>query len=62
MEWVLTSAFHNSDELYNAPKCHPHTHIAVLDDIMKWVGESELARDNFMMWLFRPAGSGKSVR
>jgi hypothetical protein len=62
MEWVSTSAFHNSDELYNALKCHPHMRIAVLDDIMKWVGESESAQDDFMMWLFGPAGSGKSVR
>lgn len=22
-------------------KCHPHTHIAVLDDIIQWVGESK---------------------
>jgi len=61
MEWVATGAFHDSDELYDAPKCHPHTRIAVLDDIMQWVSESELARDDFIMWLFGPAGAGKSA-
>src|SRR5271154_6221085 len=61
MEWVATGAFHNSDELYDAPKCHPHTRVAVLDEIMQWVGESESAREAFMMWLFGPAGAGKSA-
>jgi len=28
---------------------------------MQWVSESELARDDFMMWLFGPAGAGKSA-
>jgi Fe-S cluster assembly ATPase SufC len=59
MDWVATSAFHDSDELYDEPKCHPNTRVAVLDDIMKWV-ESE-AEDDFIMWLFGPAGAGKSA-
>jgi hypothetical protein len=61
MEWVATGAFHNSDELYDAPKCHPHTRVAVLDDIMQWVCKSESEREDFMMWLFGPAGAGKSA-
>ncbi|KAF8809941.1 hypothetical protein BYT27DRAFT_7187250 [Phlegmacium glaucopus] len=61
MECVATGAFHNSDELYDAPKCHPHTRVAVLEDIMQWVEESELAQDAFMLWLFGPAGTGKSA-
>ena len=61
MEWVATGAFHNSDELYDAPKCHPHTRLAVLDEIMQWVGESESAREDFVLWLFGPAGAGKSA-
>ena len=35
--------------------------IAVLDDIMRWVGESQPSQDDFTMWLFGPAGAGKSV-
>src|SRR5271168_2557695 len=61
LEWVATGAFHNSDELYDAPKCHPHTRVAVVDDIMNWVCKSELEREDFMMWLFGPAGAGKSA-
>ena len=61
MEWVATSAFHDSEELYDAPKCHPDTRLAVLDEIMQWVGESESARDEFILWLFGPAGAGKSA-
>ena len=61
MEWVATGAFHNSDELYDAPKCHPHTRVAVLDDIMQWVCKTESEREDFMMWLFGPAGAGKSA-
>src|SRR5882757_2794314 len=59
MDWVATGAFHDSDELYDEPKCHPNTRVAVLKDIMKWV-ESE-AEDDFIMWLFGPAGAGKSA-
>jgi NACHT domain len=60
MEWIATEAFHNSEELTYAPKCHPQTRLAVLGDIMKWVNESE-AQDDFMMWLFGSAGAGKSA-
>jgi nucleoside-triphosphatase THEP1 len=59
MEWVATGAFHDSKELYDAPKCHPHTRVAVLDDILKWV-ECE-AQDDFILWLFGAAGAGKSA-
>ena len=61
MEWVATGAFHNSRELYDAPKCHPHTREAVLDDIMHWVCESDSMQDDFILWLFGPAGAGKSA-
>jgi sigma54-dependent transcription regulator len=60
MEWVATDAFYNSDELTYAPKCHPQTRLAVLDDIMKWVNKSG-AQHHFMMWLFGSAGAGKSA-
>jgi hypothetical protein len=51
--WIADDAFHNSNEPCDAPKCHPHTRVAVLDNIMKWVIESE-AEEDFMMWLFGP--------
>ena len=61
LDWVSTSAFHNSDELYDAPKCHPNTRVAILNEIMQWVSESSSTRDEFMLWLFGPAGAGKSA-
>ena len=61
LDWVATGAFHNSDEPYDAPKCHPNTRVAVLDEIMQWVSESGSTRDEFMLWLFGPAGAGKSA-
>jgi hypothetical protein len=58
--WIADDAFHNSNEPCDAPKCHPHTRVAVLDDIMKWVVESE-GEEDFMMWLFGAAGAGKTA-
>src|SRR5882757_7658152 len=60
MEGLAHDAFHNSNEACDAPKCHPHTRVAVLDDIMKWVIEYE-AEEDFMMWLFGAAGAGKTA-
>ncbi|KAF9004367.1 hypothetical protein BDQ17DRAFT_1408845, partial [Cyathus striatus] len=51
-------AGHQSKERFDAPKCHPETRIAVLDDIMSWVS-SENPKEH-MMWLSGPAGAGKS--
>jgi adenylylsulfate kinase-like enzyme len=28
---------------------------------MRWAGESQPSQDDFMMWLFGPAGAGKSA-
>ncbi|KDR67170.1 hypothetical protein GALMADRAFT_18872, partial [Galerina marginata CBS 339.88] len=55
-------AFHNSNDVYDPPKCHPNTRIAVLDKIMKWIrGLDPETRDALIMWLNGPAGSGKSA-
>jgi SpoVK/Ycf46/Vps4 family AAA+-type ATPase len=60
MEWVATDAFYNSDELDDEPHCHPQTR-AMLPAIMEWVGGSESTRDDFLLWLFGPAGAGKTA-
>ena len=60
MEWIATDAFYNSDELDDEPQCHPQTR-AMLNAIMEWVGESESTRDDFLLWLFGPAGAGKTT-
>ena len=61
LDWIAPGAFYNSDELYEAPKCHPHTRVAVLGDIMQWVDESHVGADDLILWLFGPAGAGKSA-
>ena len=33
---IAPGAFHNSDERYDPPKCHPHTWRAILKKIMDW--------------------------
>lgn len=51
-------AFHNSGERYDASKCHPHTRIAVIKEIMDWIRNYN--RLEQFLWLYGPAGSGKS--
>ncbi|KAF8993163.1 hypothetical protein BDQ17DRAFT_1253159, partial [Cyathus striatus] len=43
---------------YDAPKCHPETRIAVIEDIMSWVNAKDVQEK--MMWMSGPAGAGKS--
>ena len=57
---TAAAAFHNSAERFDAPKCHPNTRVAVLNKIMKWI-KREADLDTFIMWLYGPAGAGKSA-
>ena len=57
---TATAAFHNSKERFDPPKCHPKTRVAVLTEITKWIKwEGDL--DDFIMWVYGPAGAGKSA-
>ncbi|KAF8959350.1 hypothetical protein BDZ97DRAFT_1735864, partial [Flammula alnicola] len=57
---VASSAFHNSEQHVDPPKCHPNTRLAVLQKIMEWIQHSE-DRDTWIMWLNGAAGAGKSA-
>ena len=57
---TATAAFHNSDERFDPPKCHPNTRLAVLTKIMRWIRREE-DLDAFIMWMYGPAGAGKSA-
>ena len=60
LEASAPGAFHNSGERFDPPKCHPRTRIHILTKIMNWiVGEVEW--DELVMWLYGPAGAGKSA-
>ncbi|KDR74795.1 hypothetical protein GALMADRAFT_30904, partial [Galerina marginata CBS 339.88] len=55
-------AFHDSDDVYDHPKCHPNTRVTVLNKIMDWIhGADPKTRNALIMWLYGPAGSGKSA-
>ena len=56
---IAPGAFHNSSERYDPPKCHPSTRVAVLKHIMAWI--NDLEKLCFFMWLYGPAGAGKSA-
>jgi len=59
---VAHSAFHNSEEQFDAPKCHENTRVAVLRKIMDWItGQDPETRDRYIMWLTGAAGAGKSA-
>ncbi|KAF8957578.1 hypothetical protein BDZ97DRAFT_1706795 [Flammula alnicola] len=55
-----SAAFHNSNERFDPPRCHPRTRVAVLERIMNWIlGKEDL--NALILWLYGPAGSGKSA-
>jgi hypothetical protein len=56
---IAPGAFHNSDERYDPPKCHPQTRRAVLKKITDWVKDANKVA--LFLWLYGPAGAGKSA-
>jgi NACHT domain len=57
---VASGAFHNSHERFDPPKCHEGTRIAILKRITDWVEDLHTPRTP-IMWLYGPAGAGKSA-
>ncbi|KAF9533125.1 hypothetical protein CPB83DRAFT_845869 [Crepidotus variabilis] len=51
------SAFHISDERYDAPKCLPETRVAILEDLLQQVTIAVVSQ---IIWLHGAAGAGKS--
>ena len=51
LEAPAPGAFHNSGDRFDLFECHPETRTHILTKIMNW----------FTMWLYGPAGAGKSV-
>ena len=56
---IAPGAFHNSDERYDPPKCHPQTRRAVLKKIEEWV--RDVNKVALILWLYGPAGAGTSA-
>ncbi|KAJ7686279.1 hypothetical protein B0H17DRAFT_1204339 [Mycena rosella] len=56
---VSGDAFYNSEQRFPPPQCHPHTRTAVQNTIQTWANEGHQAPS--VMWLYGPAGTGKSA-
>ena len=61
MEAVFPNAFYDSDNRTDPPKCHPNTRVAVINKIIDWVTGPSDTNATFMLWLYGPAGAGKTA-
>ncbi|KAF9533311.1 hypothetical protein CPB83DRAFT_806319 [Crepidotus variabilis] len=57
LEKSAPGAFHNSQERFDAPKCHPDTRVAVVEDVVEQI---RIAVVSTIVWLYGAAGAGKS--
>ncbi|KAF9472299.1 hypothetical protein BDN70DRAFT_818850, partial [Pholiota conissans] len=53
-------ALHDSSARFDPPRCHPNTRRAILDYLTEWI-YGRLDEDALIMWLYGPAGVGKSA-
>ncbi|PPQ89222.1 hypothetical protein CVT25_001301 [Psilocybe cyanescens] len=60
-EAASANAFHNSGERRDPPKCHHDTRVAILEKIMLWILSCNPLIDKLIMWIYGPAGAGKSA-
>ncbi|KAF8171695.1 hypothetical protein BJ912DRAFT_1148436 [Pholiota molesta] len=58
---VATSAFHNSAQRVDPPRCHPDTRVAIQNQIYDWILMDLLIRQVWIMWMHGAAGAGKSA-
>ncbi|KAF9474870.1 hypothetical protein BDN70DRAFT_814963, partial [Pholiota conissans] len=56
---IAPGALHDAAERGDQPGCHENTRVAILKEIMDWLQDPN-AREEFIYWLYGPAGSGKT--
>ncbi|PPQ71572.1 hypothetical protein CVT24_006427 [Panaeolus cyanescens] len=56
---VAQGATHDSGERFDAPKCHPDTRVAILEDLITWATND--FSHQLILWLYGAAGAGKSA-
>ncbi|KAJ7716757.1 hypothetical protein B0H16DRAFT_1740976 [Mycena metata] len=56
---IAGDAFYNSEQRFPPPQCHPQTRTAVQKTIQAWAENPHPAPS--VMWLYGPAGTGKSA-
>ncbi|KAF9472558.1 hypothetical protein BDN70DRAFT_818487, partial [Pholiota conissans] len=61
LEHVSSSAFHNSAERYDPPRCHENTRVEILEIIRDWTLQVVRDRKTWILWLNGAAGAGKSA-
>ncbi|KAF9479894.1 hypothetical protein BDN70DRAFT_993159 [Pholiota conissans] len=61
LEHVSSSAFHNSAERFDPPRCHPNTRVEILEKIRDWAIQYGFDRKSWILWLNGAAGAGKSA-
>ncbi|KAF9470385.1 hypothetical protein BDN70DRAFT_985013 [Pholiota conissans] len=59
-ERVAPSAFHNSAQRNDPPRCHPNTRVQILQDMFNWILQRD-DRETWLLWLNGAAGAGKSA-
>ncbi|KAF9077755.1 hypothetical protein BDP27DRAFT_488473 [Rhodocollybia butyracea] len=52
-------ALHDSADSFPQPRCHPETRTKMLEDLQEWSQETDPTSS--ILWLFGPAGAGKSA-
>ncbi|KAF9475303.1 hypothetical protein BDN70DRAFT_996528 [Pholiota conissans] len=57
---VANTAFHNSAQRIDPPRCHPKTREDVLETMFEWIMSSK-HREEWILWLNGAAGAGKSA-
>ena len=60
MQAVSPTAFYDSDNRPDPPKCHENTRVAVINKIMDWV-TGKIDTVTHILWLYGPAGAGKTA-
>ncbi|KAF8185114.1 hypothetical protein BJ912DRAFT_905278 [Pholiota molesta] len=58
---VAPSAFHNSAQRVDPPRCHPDTRVAIQKQIYDWIVLDFVVRQTWIMWMHGAAGAGKSA-
>ncbi|KAF9077475.1 hypothetical protein BDP27DRAFT_1356943 [Rhodocollybia butyracea] len=59
LQYTSTSATYNAEARFPPPLCHPGTREAILGDLKSWANSN--APDDAIIWLYGPAGAGKSA-
>jgi len=58
---IALGAFYNAAERFDPPKCYPNTREAILAKIEAWVKERPENGECLVLWMYGPAGAGKSA-